>query len=98
MQCPICSSELDSNAVACDKCGATRLTQRTPTGVLVGWLGMLIGLLWIMMGLPLLILPFTDHGIGGYPWPVFIIGGIIAAGLLQYSKSTVHAEWKRREN
>lgn len=98
MQCPICASELSPDAIICEKCGATRVTQRTPTGVIVGWVGMTIALLWIMLFVPLLILPFTAHGISGYPWPVLIIGGVLAAGLLQYSKSTVHAEWARREN
>ena len=98
MQCPICATELSPDAVNCEKCGATRVTQRTPAGVIVGWLGMVTGLLWIMMAVPLLVLPFTDHGIGGYPWPVFVAGGVLAAGLLRYSKSTVHAKWAGREN
>jgi hypothetical protein len=96
MQCPICSTELDPDAVNCEKCGATRVTQRTPTGVIVGWVGMTVALLWAMLGIPLLILPFTEHGISGYPWAVFIVGVVIAAGLLQYSKSTLHAIWVRR--
>ncbi len=98
MQCPLCASELSPDAVDCAKCGATRVTQRTPVGVIVGWLGMLVGLLWAMLATPLLILPFTEHGISGYPWPVFIIGGILTFGLLRYSKSTVHAQWVRKEN
>ena len=98
MQCPICASELTPDAVNCAKCGATRVTQRTPAGVIVGWIGMTVALLWIMLFIPLLILPFTAHGIGGYPWPVLIIGGVITVGLLQYSKSTVHATWVRRED
>jgi len=98
MQCPLCASELGSNAVNCEKCGATRVTQRSPMGVLVGWVGIVVGLLWLMLGVPLLILPFIDHGIGGYPWSVFIVGGIIAAGLLWYSKTTVHTQWTRQED
>ena len=98
MQCPFCASELSPDAVDCAKCGATRVTQRTPTGVIVGWIGMTVAILWAMMGIPLLILPFTEHGISGYPWPVFIVGIVIAAGLFQYSKSTVHVKWVRRED
>jgi len=98
MQCPICASELSPDAVNCEKCGATRVTQRTPTGVIVGWIGMTVALLWIMLFIPLLILPFTAHGIAGYPWYALIGGGILAAGLLHYSKSTRYATWARREN
>jgi hypothetical protein len=98
MQCPFCASELSSDAVDCANCGATRVTQRTPTGVVVAWLGMLAAVLWVLLFVPLLILPFTAHGISGYPWPVLIVGGIITVGLLRYSKSTVHAKWVRRED
>lgn len=98
MQCPICASELDLNAVVCEKCGATRVTQRSPSGVIVGWLGILVALLWIMLFVPLLILPFIGYSLKGYPWPVLIIGGMLAGGLLWYSKSTVHAEWETRES
>jgi len=98
MQCPICGNELSPDAVNCEKCGATRVTQRTPVGVLVGWLGMTVALLWAILGAPLLILPFTERGISGFPWPVFIVGVVIAAGLLWYSKSTVHSIWVRKED
>lgn len=95
MQCPICGSEIDSNASACDKCGATQVTLRTPSGVVVGWMGMVMAIMWVMLGSPLLILPFLSTGIGGYPWTAFIICAIIAAGLLWYSRSTLHTEWVR---
>ncbi len=97
MQCPICASELSPDAVSCEKCGATRVTQRTPVGVIVGWVGITVTLLWILLLLPVLILPFTDHGISGYPWSALIVGAILMVGLLWYSKSTVHAKWVRRE-
>ena len=98
MQCPFCASELGPDAVDCAKCGATRVTQRTPAGVIVGWVGMTVALLWALLFVPLLVLPFTEHGISGYPWPALIVGGVIAAGLFWYSKSTVHAKWVRRED
>lgn len=97
MQCPFCASELSSDAVDCANCGATRVTQRTPAGVIVGWLGMTVALLMVMWGFPLLVMPFTERGISGYDWRTLIVGTIIAAGLLWYSKSTVHAKWFRRE-
>ena len=97
MQCPLCSTEISSDAVDCAKCGATRITQRTPVGVLVGWVALTVALLWALLFIPLLILPFTEHGIKGYPWSALIVGTFIMVGLWWFSKSTVHAEWVRRE-
>jgi hypothetical protein len=97
MQCPLCASEISSNAIECSNCGATRVTQRTPAGVIVGWVGMTISLLSILWGIPLLVLPFTEHGIKGYDWSTLVAGIILAAGLLWYSKSTLHAKWVRRD-
>jgi predicted nucleic acid-binding Zn ribbon protein len=98
MQCPFCASEISPDAVVCEKCGATRVTQRTPAGIFVGWVGMVLALIWAMLWIPLLILPFTERGLSGYPWLVLIVGTIVAAGLLWYSKSTVHSKWVRRED
>lgn len=96
MQCPLCASEIGPNAVVCEHCGAIRVVMRTTTGVVVGWLGMVMALLWGILGAPLLILPFISYSLKGYPWSAFIIGVVIAAGLLWYSKSTEHARWVRR--
>jgi hypothetical protein len=52
--------------------------------------------LWGILGAPLLILPFISYSLKGYPWTAFVIGVVIAAGLLWYSKSTEHARWVRR--
>ncbi len=98
MQCPFCASEISPNTVVCEQCGAAQITQRTSTGVIVGWLGMVMALLWIMLAFPLLILPFTSYSLKDYPLAPLIIGAIIAAGLLWYSKSTIHTEWVRRED
>jgi hypothetical protein len=98
MQCPICTAEIGSNVVVCDKCGATQVTGRSTTGVIVGWLGMVMVILWFIMGIPLVILPFISYSLKGYPWVVFIAGSIMAAGLLWYSKSTIHTRWVPREN
>ena len=97
MQCPLCASEISSNAVVCEKCGAAQITQRTSTGVLVGWLGMVTAILWAMFAFPLLILPFTSYSLKGYPLTPLVIGAIITAGLLWYSRSTVHTKWVRRD-
>jgi hypothetical protein len=98
MQCPICTSEIASNRVVCDKCGATLVTGRSTTGVLVGWLGMVMVILWGIMSVPLLILPFASFSLKGYPWPVFIGGALLSGGLLWYSKSTIRSKWVCREN
>jgi hypothetical protein len=98
MQCPFCTSEISPDATACDKCGATRVTQRTPAGIFAGWVGMMLALIWAMLWVLLLILPFIGYGLSGYPWIALIVGTIGAAGLLWYSKSTVHSKWIRRED
>jgi uncharacterized protein (DUF983 family) len=98
MQCPFCASEISSNAVVCASCGATRLTQRSTAGIITGWLGVvgvtLVGLLWV----GLLFLPFTTHGLTGFPWVTFAVGSIIVAGLLWYSQSTKKPHWIRKQD
>jgi len=96
MQCPICSSEISSDAVGCDKCGATRVTQRTPLGVVVGWVGLTVALLMAMMWLFMLALLAFGHSLSGFPWTALFVGSLITVGLLQYSKTTVHTQWNRK--
>jgi hypothetical protein len=98
MQCPFCASELKPEAVACENCGAVKSTRRTTVGVFVGWAGMVIAIIWIMLWIPLLFLPFTGYELSDYPWLTLIIGTIVAAGLLWYSRSTLHSQWIRRED
>jgi hypothetical protein len=98
MQCPFCASEISPDAIVCEKCGATRVIQRTPVGVYIGWAGMVIAIIWAMLWVPLLFLPFIGYDLSGYPWITLIVGTIVAAGLLRYSKSTVHSQWIRRED
>lgn len=96
MQCPYCNSELEPNAAECNKCGASRVTQRTTIGVFVGWAGMVVALIWAMLWLPVTFLPFLGYNMGDYPWVTLIIGTIVAAALLWYSKSTLHSHWISR--
>jgi hypothetical protein len=98
MQCPFCAFAITPGAVVCEKCGATRITRRSTTGVFAGWAGMVIALIWTMLWIPLLFLPFIGYDISDYPWITLIVGSIVAAGLLWYSKSTIHSEWIRRED
>jgi hypothetical protein len=96
MQCPLCNAEIGSSSSVCDHCGAIRVYARTTAGVMVGWFGMVMVLLWAIMALPLVVFPFIHYSLAGYPWLALVIGAAITAGLLWYSKSTVHAEWVRR--
>lgn len=98
MHCPFCASELKPEAVVCEKCGASKINRRTTVGVFVGWVGMVIAIIWIMMWIPLLFLPFIGYDLSEYPWLTLIIGTFVAAGLLWYSRSTLHSEWTRRED
>lgn len=98
MQCPICSSEISADVAVCDKCGAMRVVQRTPTGVIVGWFGMVMMIIWVMIAVPLVIFPLINFPIKDFPWAVLIIGAIISAGLLWYSKSTLHSKWVPSES
>jgi hypothetical protein len=98
MQCPFCASELKPDAITCEKCGALKVAERTTVGVFVGWVGMVIGLIWIMLLVPVLFLPFVGYDMSEYPWITLIAGAIVAAALLWYSKSTLHSRWKRPED
>jgi hypothetical protein len=98
MQCPFCTTELKPDALACDKCGARRVFRRTTVGVFVGWVGMLMALIWAALFVPLLFLPFLGISLSGYPWITLIVGLILAPGLLWYSKSTLHSLWIRQND
>jgi predicted nucleic acid-binding Zn ribbon protein len=98
MQCPFCASELKPDTVVCEQCGAIKMRQRTTLGVFVGWAGMVTGLVLLMWWVPLLFLPLVGFNLGGYPWMTLIVGTILAAGLIWYSRSTVHSRWIRRED
>jgi hypothetical protein len=97
MQCPFCNSDLETDAVSCEKCGALKVTERTTVGVFAGWVGMVIAIIMIMAWVPVLFLPFVGYDMSEYPWLTLIVGTIIAAILLWYSKSTLHSRWKSGE-
>jgi predicted nucleic acid-binding Zn ribbon protein len=96
MQCSICGAQLDEHAVVCEKCGALRITQRTPAGVIIGWIGMTVALLMCMMWLFLAALPFFDVNLAGFPWTTLFVGTAIATGLLWYSRTTRRITWMPR--
>jgi hypothetical protein len=96
MQCPICNSEIDPGARECGQCGATRIYVRSAVGVFVGWVAMMLLLLWGILALPLVVFPVIHYSLAGYPWVALVVGAILTAGLFWYSKSTLHEEWVRR--
>jgi predicted nucleic acid-binding Zn ribbon protein len=98
MQCPFCGTELKPDGLVCDKCGAIKVYRRTTTGVFVGWVGMVIALIWAAVFVPLLFLPFMGFSLSGYPWIILIVGLVLAPALLWYSRSTLHALWIGRDD
>ncbi len=96
MQCPYCASELEPNATECKQCGATMVFRRSTVGVFVGWAGMVVGIIWVMLFVPLTFLPFLGYHMGSYPWITLVVGALATFALLRYSKSTLHAMWVRQ--
>lgn len=95
MLCPFCNFEIDANAVACKNCSATLMTLRSPAGVVAGWIGMVVAIMWGLLGIPLAVFPFISYSLKDYPWPAFVACAVIAAGLFWYSKSTRRTQWVR---
>ncbi|MGB9094467.1 MAG: hypothetical protein WCB93_10155 [Gallionella sp.] len=56
---------------------------------------MVIGISWIMLVVPLTFLPFLGYDMGSFPWISLIVGALIAAALLWYSRTTLHSMWVR---
>ena len=98
MKCPYCASELESNAVQCKQCGAYMVFRRTTVGVFAGWVGMVVGVSWVMLVVPLTFLPFLGYNMGSFPWITLIVGALTTAILLWYSKSTLHSMWIRAQD
>jgi hypothetical protein len=98
MLCPLCASEIKPTAIVCEKCGARRVTQRTPVGIFAGWAGIVLAIVWAPLLAGVVILPFTDRGLNDFPWLTLIAGMLVAAGLFWYSKSTIHSKWIRRKD
>ena len=93
MNCPFCSAALPAEALSCPACHAFQSVQRTPFGVLCGWLGALSAILTAMMLSFVPFLLFAGSGLHGFPWILPIIGTLMAAGFLGYSRSTRHRVW-----
>jgi len=72
--------------------------RRTTVGVFAGWVGMVVGVSWIMLVVPLTFLPFLGYNMGSFPWITLIVGALTTAILLWYSKSTLHSMWIRAQD
>lgn len=93
MNCPFCSTELEAGAVRCPNCQAFASVERTPMGVLTGWLGALSTILTAMILIPLPFMVIFGANMHGFPWVLPIVGTILAVGFLSYSRSTRHPVW-----
>ncbi len=97
MKCPYCSAALDNDALNCSSCHAMRIVQRSPLGVVTGWLGIVLGvqvvLVWILMLLVLL----SGLATQTIPWQLvvtMIAATFVTGGLLWHSRSTKRLEWR----
>ncbi len=97
MKCPICSAEIESAALSCPVCHAFQAVERTPLGVLAGWIGILAGVLTAMVLIPLPVMVIAGGSLAGFPWILPVIGLCITAAALAYSRSTRHTVWVARK-
>jgi hypothetical protein len=93
MKCPVCSAEIEEGATQCPVCQAFQTVERTPMGVLTGWLGLLSTILTAMMVIPLPIMLIAGSNLQGFPWILPAIGTVLAVGFLLHSRSTRHIVW-----
>ena len=93
MKCPFCSAALPDNALSCSYCQAFKSVQRTPMGVLTGWLGALSAILTTMIALFIPFMLVAGISMKGFPWILPIVGTVMAIGFLGYSRTTRHFVW-----
>lgn len=96
MKCPICSAEIASDALTCPTCRAIQTVERTPLGVIIGWIGIVSTVLTAMIYIPLPLMIYANISLQGFPWWLPAIGTILASGTLWYSRSTKHTVWLPR--
>jgi hypothetical protein len=96
MKCPYCSTELENGAVACPSCNAMQVVRRTPIGVLVGWLAIILGVQVALAWIPLPFLFILGFNMKSIPWQLVvmvIVATFATAGMFWYSGKTKHLEW-----
>lgn len=96
MKCPVCSAEIDPDALACPSCRAIQTVERSPLGVLIGWIGIVSTVLSAMIFIPLPIMVYAHVSLHGFPWWLPAILVTLATGSLWYSKTTKHTVWLPR--
>lgn len=94
MQCPVCSAELQPGALSCPSCGAIQVVERTPLGVVTGWIGIVSAVLTSMMLIALPVLIIAGISLKGFPWILLITGLVLSGGFLGYSRTTRHLAWR----
>jgi hypothetical protein len=95
-KCPSCSAELENGAVACPSCNAMQVVRRTPLGVVVGWLAIILGVQVALALIPVPFLMIAGFNMKSIPWQVtvmVIVAAFITAGMFWYSDKTKHLEW-----
>jgi len=98
MKCPVCSAELDPDAIRCPSCHAFQSVERTPLGVFSGWVGILSAVVTAMILTPVPFMLFGGGTLSGYPWILPITGVSLSVGALWYSRSTRHTVWLARKD
>lgn len=93
MTCPFCSAETAPDALSCPQCHAFVTVQRTPIGVLTGWLGGISALLTSMVLIPVPFMLLAGTSLVGFPWILPGIGLALMTGFLLHSRSTRHLVW-----
>ncbi len=96
MKCPICSAEIAPDALHCASCDAFQTIERTPLGVVAGWVGALSAILTAMVLIPLPIMLFAGGDLNGFPWVLPLVGLFAAAVALWYSRTTRRPVWLAR--
>lgn len=93
MKCPFCSAEIPDNALSCPSCQAYKSVQRTPIGVLTGWLGALSAILTAMIVAFIPLMLIIGINMKDFPWILPLTGVVMAIGFLGYSRTTRHFVW-----
>lgn len=70
-----------------------RITTPSPTGALVGWVGVLFAVCTLCMWAAVVSLPIMGADMTGFPWAVLIVGTLISIALLWYYRTTRKPRW-----
>lgn len=97
MNCPVCSAQLEPDALRCQACGAMQIVERTPLGVLSGWLGILSAVFSGMIFLALPFLLIAGISLKGFPWILPLAGVVCTTGFFWYSRKTKHLVWRAHD-